>query len=105
MWGLDDIGPNNSKASNKNRFILVVIDYFTKWIEANFYAHVTHKVVKRFIKKDLNCFYGLLIRLITDNAYNFNGKLIVELYTNSSPYRPKMNGVVKATNMNLQKII
>jgi hypothetical protein len=41
MWGLDDIGPNNSKASNKHRFILVVIDYFTKWVKANFYAHVT----------------------------------------------------------------
>ncbi|XP_061960352.1 uncharacterized protein LOC133681211 [Populus nigra] len=99
MWGLDVIGPINPKASNGHRFILVAIDYFTKWVEANSYAHVTQKVVKRFIEKDLVCRYGLPIRLVTDNAQNFNGKLIDELCTkwrikhlNSSPYRPKMNG-------------
>jgi hypothetical protein len=38
--------------------------------------------------------------------------MIVELYatwkvkhSNSSPYRPKMNGVVKASNKNIKKII
>jgi hypothetical protein len=41
------------KASNGHRFILVAIDYFMKWVEAYSYAHVTQKVVKRFIKKDL----------------------------------------------------
>jgi hypothetical protein len=34
MWGIDVIGPINPKASNGHRFILVVIDYFTKWVEA-----------------------------------------------------------------------
>jgi hypothetical protein len=49
---------------------------------------------------------------VTDNAQNFNGKMIVELYTkwkikhsNSSPYRLKMNGVVEAANKNIKKII
>jgi hypothetical protein len=49
---------------------------------------------------------------VTDNAQNFNGKMIVELYTkwkikhsNSSPYRPKMNGVVEAANKNIKQII
>jgi len=41
IWGIDVIGPINSKASNKHRFILVAIDYFTKWVEACSYAHVT----------------------------------------------------------------
>ena len=41
MWGLDVIGSINPKASNGHRFILVAIDYFTKWVEANSYAHVT----------------------------------------------------------------
>jgi hypothetical protein len=50
--------------------------------------------------------------LITNNAQNFNRKLIVELCTkwrikhlNSSSYRPKINGVVKEANKNLKKII
>jgi len=38
-------------------------------------------MVKRFIKKDLICRYGLLAKLIADNAQNFNEKIIVKLYT------------------------
>ncbi|XP_052305631.1 uncharacterized protein LOC112325327 [Populus trichocarpa] len=112
MWGIDVIGPVNPKASNGHRFILVAIDYFTKWVEANSYAHVTQKVVKRFIEKDLICRYGPPEKIVTDNAQNFNGKMIVELCTkwkikhsNSSPYRPKMNGAVEAANKNIKKII
>ena len=51
-------------------------------------------------------------RLVTNNAQNFNGKLIVELYIkwkikhlNYPSYRPKMNGVVEAVNKNFKKII
>ncbi|RDY09388.1 hypothetical protein CR513_06239, partial [Mucuna pruriens] len=40
-------------ASNGHRFILVAIDYFTKWVEAASYANVTRNVVIKFIKKDL----------------------------------------------------
>ena len=100
----------NPKVSNWHKFILMAIDYFTKWVEANSYAHVTQKVVKRFLEKDLVCRYGLLARLV--NVQNFNGKLIDELcikwkikHLNSSPYRPKMNGAVEAANKNLKKII
>jgi hypothetical protein len=49
---------------------------------------------------------------MTNNAQNFNGKIIIELcakwkikHSNSSPYRPKMNGAVKAANENVKKII
>jgi hypothetical protein len=69
-------------------------------------------VVKRFIEKDLICCYSLPEKIVTDNAYNFNGKMIVELCTkwkikhsNSSPYRLEMNGVVEASNKNINKII
>jgi len=65
-----------------------------------------------FIIKDLVCWYDMLVKLITDYALNFNGKLIVKLYSkwkidhfNSSPYKPNMNGVVEAANKNLKKII
>jgi hypothetical protein len=69
-------------------------------------------VVKRFIEKDLICRYSLPEKIVTDNAYNFIGKIIVELCTkwkikhsNSSPYRLEMNGVVEASNKNIKKII
>ncbi|XP_031392416.1 uncharacterized protein LOC116204461 [Punica granatum] len=46
MWGMDVIGPINPKASNGHLFILVAIDYFTKWIEAITLASVTAKAFK-----------------------------------------------------------
>ena len=52
MWGMDVIGPISPKASNGHRFIFVVIDYFTKWIEAASYASVMKSVVARFIKRN-----------------------------------------------------
>ena len=47
MWGIDVIGAIEPKAANEHRFILVAIDYFTKWVEAASYASVTRSVVVR----------------------------------------------------------
>ena len=41
MWCIDMIRMIEPKASNGHRFILVAIDYFTKWVEATSYANVT----------------------------------------------------------------
>ncbi|XP_073223457.1 uncharacterized protein [Cicer arietinum] len=112
MWGMDVIGLIEPKASNGHRFILVAIDYFTKWVEAASYANVTRSVVVKFIKRELICRYGLPNKIITDNATNLNNKMMKELcdnfkiqHHNSSPYRPKMNGAVEAANKNIKKII
>ncbi|XP_027368234.1 uncharacterized protein LOC113874209 [Abrus precatorius] len=109
---IDVIRPIEPKASNGHRFILVAIDYFTKWVEATSYASVTRNVVERFIKKDLICQYGLPSKLITDDGTNLNNKIMKELcdnfkirHHNSSPYCPKMNGAIEAANKNIKKII
>ena len=90
----------------------MAIDYFTKWVEAASYANVTRKVVTKFIKNEIICRYVLPSRIITDNATNLNNKMMSELceefniqHHNSTPYRPKMNGAVEATNKNIKKII
>ncbi|KAL0540928.1 hypothetical protein IC582_020953 [Cucumis melo] len=109
---MDVIGPIDPKAPNGHRFILVAIDYFTKWIEAASYCNVTRGVVLKFIKKELICRYGLPEGIITDNAKNLNNKVMDELceqfkinHRNSTPYRPKMNGAVEAANKNIKRII
>ncbi|KAG8485644.1 hypothetical protein CXB51_018864 [Gossypium anomalum] len=93
-------------------FIFMVIDYFTKWIEAASYANVTKSAVSRFLKKEIICQYGMPERIISDNALNLNNKTIVEVcsqfkikHHNSSLYRPKMNGAVEAANKNIKKIV
>ena len=112
MWGMDMIGPITPKASNGHRFIFVVIDYFTKWVEAASYASVTKSIVARIIKREIICRYGLPERIISDNGLNLNNDMVTEIctrfkvkYHNSVPYRPKMNGAVEAANKNVKKII
>ena len=109
---MDVIGPITPKASNGHRFIFVVIDYFTKWVEAASYAIVTKSVVARFIKKEIICRYRLSKRIILDNDLNLNNDMVIEVCTrfkikhhNSIPYCFKMNGAVEAANKNVKKII
>jgi hypothetical protein len=111
-WGMDVIGTITPKASNGHRFILVAIDYFTKWVEAATFASVTKKVVARFVRNNILSRYGTPEILITDNANNLNNNLMTEVCTefnikhqNSTTYRPQMNGAVEAANKNLKKII
>jgi len=112
IWGIDVIGAIEPKASNGDRFILVTIDYFTKWVEAASYANVTRKVVIKLIKRELICRYGLPCKIIIDNATNLNNKMMSELcdefkiqHYNSFSYHPKVNGAVESANKNIKKII
>jgi len=112
MRGIDLIGDIEPKASNGHHFILVAIDYFTKWVEAASYASMARNVVIRFINKEIICRYGLPRKIITDNVTNLNNKMMKEIcedfkiqHHNSTPYQPKMNEVVEAANKNIKKII
>jgi len=111
MWGIDMIGLIEPKASNGHGFILVAIDYFTKWVEAASYANITKQVVVRFIKNNIICRYGVPNKIITDNSTNLNNMMKelcddfkIEHY-NSSPYRPQMNDATEAANKNIKNIV
>uniref|UniRef100_A0A2N9F1L3 Uncharacterized protein n=1 Tax=Fagus sylvatica TaxID=28930 RepID=A0A2N9F1L3_FAGSY len=103
---------NGLPASNGHEFILVAIDYFTKWVEACSFKNVTQVAVTRFVKNNIICRYGMPEMLITDNASNLNNRMMDQLcqqfkiqHHNSAPYRPKMNGAVEAANKNVKKIL
>jgi len=112
MWGIDMIRWIEPKASNGHRFILVAIDYFSKWVEAASYANVTKQVMVRFIKNNIISLYGVPSNIITDNGTNLNNNMMKELcsefkieHHNSSLYIPQMNGAVEAANKNIKKIV
>ncbi|XP_073225670.1 uncharacterized protein [Cicer arietinum] len=112
MWGIDVIRMIEPEASNGHRFILVTIEYFTKWVEVASYTNITKNVAVKFIKKELICRYGLPSKTTTDNVINLNNKMMDKLCTtfkiqhhNSSPYKQKMNGTVEAANKNINKVI
>ncbi|XP_027151834.1 uncharacterized protein LOC113751886 [Coffea eugenioides] len=76
MWGVDVIGAIDPPASNRHRIILVAIEYFTKWVEAASYKNVIKKVVSNFLRDHIICRFGVLERLIIDNARNLNNDII-----------------------------
>lgn len=112
MWGIDIIGMIEPKDVNGHRFILVAIDYFTKWVEVASYTNVMRQVITWFIKKDIIFRYRVPNKIITDNGLNLNNKVMDELcksfkieHHKLSPYRPNMNDTVEAANKNIKKII
>ena len=68
-WGMDIIGPMPN--SRQKHFVLVLTDYFTKWIEVEAFANVTEKEVQRFIWKNIICHHGLPYEIVTDNGSQF----------------------------------
>ena len=75
---MDVIGAITPKASNGHEFILVAIDYFTRWVVACLFKNVTQVAVTRFVKHNIICRYGMLEMLIIDNASNLNNRMIVD---------------------------
>ena len=59
VWGIDVIGRIVPKASNGHKYILVVIDYFTKWVEAASYSILKAKHMARFIENNIICQFGV----------------------------------------------
>jgi hypothetical protein len=111
-WGIDVIGEIHPAASNGHRYIMVAIDYFTKWVEAASYSTVSAAATEKFIRNNIITRYGIPHEIITDNGKNFVAQRIEEYlaqykikHHRSSPYRPQMNGAVEAANKNLIKIL
>lgn len=50
MWGIKAIGKINPRASKGHWFIVVAIDYFTKWVEAASFTNLTKTQVDHFIQ-------------------------------------------------------
>lgn len=65
-WGMDIVGPFPSGPAQK-KFLLVVVDYFTKWVEAEPLAMITASQVQKFCWKLIYRF-GLPKTIITDNG-------------------------------------
>jgi len=65
-WGVDLVGPMPSEKGNK-RFLIVAVDYFTKWAQAEALAGVTTENVTNFLWKSIICQFGITHAFVTDN--------------------------------------
>ena len=73
QWDLDILGPFPKAAGNK-RYLLVGIDYFTKWVEAEPLANIREVDAKRFVWKSIVTKFGVPHTLILDNGLQFDSK-------------------------------
>src|SRR6266498_3043869 len=107
MIGIDFVGPLPITEKG-NKYIIVAIDYFTKWPEAKAVKEATAKEVSIFLLEEIICRHGCPKRILSDRGSHFNNEMIRELTEKfkvkhgfSSPYHPKTNGLVERFNKTL----
>ena len=67
QWGLDIMGPFLI-AIRQLKFLVVNIDYFTKWVEAEALATITEKNVLSFVWRNIIYRYSIPRVLVSDNG-------------------------------------
>lgn len=77
QWGIDLVGPFD-QAPEQYKFLIVAIDYFTKWVEAEPLAKITSRNVLNFVGKNIVCRFGIPKVLISDNGTQFTDKAFRE---------------------------
>ena len=110
-WGIDAIGPLPSAQSGK-RYIIMGVDYMTRWAEAAATTRITAKEVAKFIFEHICCRFGTPLEIISDRGPGFRGDLVGELMEklgisrrHSTPYYPQCNGLVEKVNGMICRII
>ncbi|XP_030955724.1 uncharacterized protein LOC115977839 [Quercus lobata] len=100
QWGLDILGPFPT-GTWQMKFLVVGIDYFTKWVEAEPLAKITQQNVKNFVWKNIVCRFGVPRVLVSDNGRQFDNtpfrKFCEQLGMKnhySSPSHPQANGQI-----------
>ena len=81
------------------KFLVVGIDYFTKWVEAEPLATIIEKSIRTFVWRNIICRYGILRVLVSDNGKqvdnsafrNFCSELGIKNH-HSSPAHLQANG-------------
>ena len=73
-WEIDIIGKITSNASNGHKYIVVAIDYFSRWIEVESFRTLKAKKMAKFIEKSLICRYGVPHHIVTDNGVQFQAE-------------------------------
>ncbi|GJU04675.1 reverse transcriptase domain-containing protein [Tanacetum coccineum] len=107
--GIDFMGPFPS--SNINKYILVAIDYVSKWVEAQAFPASDAPNVVNFLKR-LFMRFGISKALKSDRGTYFCNyqveramKMYGVVHRFSTAYHPQINGQVKNTNKAIKCIL
>ncbi|RDX80912.1 Gypsy retrotransposon integrase-like protein 1, partial [Mucuna pruriens] len=104
QWGVDILGPF-PLAPGQVKFLIVAVDYFTKWVEAEPVAAISAEKVKKFLWKRIICRFGLPAIIVSDNGTQFASKTTTEFCQGlgikqifTSVEHPQTNGQAEAAN-------
>lgn len=61
-------------STGQRKFIIMEVDYFSKWVEAESLAIITYQKIIDFIYKSIVCRFGILKMIIVDNGKQFDSK-------------------------------
>ena len=101
---MDILGPLPETARG-NKYVLVVIDYFTKWTEAFALPNHTAITIANCLAEGWFAIHGPPQALVSDGAPEFVGSILDSLASvydydrrKTLPYRPQSNGLVERMN-------
>ncbi|KAI3700071.1 hypothetical protein L2E82_44686 [Cichorium intybus] len=110
VWGIDFMGP--FPTSHGYVYILVAVDYVSKWIEAEATRTNDHHVVCRFVKKNIFTMHEVPRVIISDGGSHFKnfkfGRLLKHYGVNhriATPYHPQTSGQVEVSNRQIKEIL
>ena len=111
QWGINIVGPL-PLGKGQVKFLLVAIDYFTKWVEAEALAMITEARIQNFFWKNIICRFGIPLTIISDNGRQFNSQGFRDFCSGlgiknqfSYPGHPQASGQMEVMNRTLLKII
>ncbi|GJT88919.1 reverse transcriptase domain-containing protein [Tanacetum coccineum] len=109
VWGIDFMGPFPSSRGNK--YILVAVDYLSKWVEAKALPTNDARVVCKFLKS-LFARFGAPRAIISDRGTHFCNDQFAKVMLKygvthrlSTAYHPQTSGQVEVSNRGLKRIL
>ena len=110
LWGIDFMGP--FPPSYNNLYILLAVDYVSKWVEAIPTHTNDAKVVAKFLRSHIFSQFGTPRALIKDNGTHFYNKMIDKVlqkygvrHRTALAYYPQSNGQAEVSNREIKSIL
>ncbi|KAM1121581.1 hypothetical protein ACFX19_003285 [Malus domestica] len=110
VWGIDFMGPFPS--SHGFVYILLAVDYVSKWVEARATCTNDSKVVADFVKTNIFARFGMPRVLISDGGSHFCNRTIEVLLKKygvthkvATPYHPQTSGQAEVSNREIKQIL
>ncbi|KAG2190954.1 hypothetical protein INT47_005642 [Mucor saturninus] len=107
MVGCDAVGPIPT-SKNGHRYILVAVDYLTRWPIAEAVQEVNEQTTAQFLFKQIVTQYGVPSYLLTDRGSNFTSGFVRSFlsqlgcrHLTTTAYRPQTNGLCERLNQTL----